>query len=145
MTEFLKHIFIILSVFQVFAIDVDNRFYTLEDYICMEQLGVDKAFVSSHVNEPFVLSRGVEQFNEYADCWAKEAGLLDYDDRLVYPVWESFVPNYMFNFIRKPYYPNKEEVAREILNACKPTAVGDSGADSVILLANCLFAEFMAL
>ncbi|XP_031353012.1 uncharacterized protein LOC116177949 isoform X2 [Photinus pyralis] len=145
MDKFLKNLFIIHSVFQVLALDLDNSFYTKEDNICMERLGVDKAFLNSHVSESFVLTRGDERYNEYVDCWATEAGVLDDNGRLVYPALETFISNYMFNLIRKPNYPNKEEVARNIVNDCKPTAVGDSGADNVILMANCLYARFMAL
>uniref|UniRef100_A0A1Y1LXQ9 Uncharacterized protein n=1 Tax=Photinus pyralis TaxID=7054 RepID=A0A1Y1LXQ9_PHOPY len=146
MVTFLHGVFIILAFSQVRS--VEEHFYTKEDRICMERFGVDKAYVDSHITPPFTVNKGDAKFDEFVMCWAGETKLVDDSLKLSYSGWEDFSTDYMLQFITKPDSPhrqNRKELAKKLVNECGSKAVGNSPADSVLLMVNCLFAEFIEL
>ncbi|KAF5288475.1 hypothetical protein FQR65_LT02127 [Abscondita terminalis] len=122
---------------QVLCSNIPEEYYTLEDYTCMERVGVDTVYVSNGFNPITMKCTETEKYKQFMDCWQREMHMLDENDNVIPQVWEKWLVDVAFKFLEKSDNPNRYDLSKKFVENCKDIT-GDKQFDKAIKLWNCI-------
>ncbi|KAF5288474.1 hypothetical protein FQR65_LT02126 [Abscondita terminalis] len=127
---------------QVVLGDIPEKYFSKEDYICIERAGIDRTYAANGINPVTMECEETERYKHFVYCWIKEMRLVNENDEVVTETWVKFLVDVIFDFLKKADNPNRYELSTRAVENCKNITV-KIPLDMGVKLWNCIVPQIV--